>query len=200
MGARMSKEDGLTAGSIERLYAAKAAAAKAEAERKFWMTGAESYNSHPCETDDEGSKHEEDTVTEDDEKPTGDSSSTSPEEPPEPQRHERPTTSLVNEATTEALRNVTGTSMPSKVAVAGIHLANAVRAFGEKASRAFDQAIEALRQIGIIDVAKAATKWMKEHPWETAAILIPLILLACTPALLSIAGFTAGGIGAGMFR
>jgi hypothetical protein len=72
--------------------------------------------------------------------------------------------------------------------------------FGRKASRALDQAIEALRQIGIIDVAKAATKWMKEHPWETAAILIPLILHACTPAFLSIVGFGAGGIAAGMFR
>ena len=40
MGAKASKEDGLTAASIERLFAAHAAAAKAEAEveQKFWIT------------------------------------------------------------------------------------------------------------------------------------------------------------------
>jgi hypothetical protein len=175
MGAKMSKEDDLTAALIERLYAAKAAAAKAEAEQK-------SYNSEPRDADNEGSENEEDVIAEDDEKPTSDSSSTSSDKPPEPQRTDTATTSLADKATAEALRNAAGTSMPKKVAVAGIHLTNAISACGRKASRALDQAIEALRQIGIIDVAKAGAKWMKEHPWETAAIFIPLILLACTPA------------------
>jgi hypothetical protein len=125
MGAKISKEDGLTAASIERLNAAKAAAAKAEAEQK-------SYNSEPRDADDEGSENEEDVIAEDDEKQTSDSSSTSSDKPPKPQRPDTATTSLANKATAEALRNAAGTSMPNKVAVAGIHLTNAISALWSK--------------------------------------------------------------------
>jgi hypothetical protein len=197
----MTKEDGLSAASIQRMYAARAVAAKMAGEHKFRMLSPKSdHPLHPAprHMDEKDSKDEEDPTAEADERATSDSSSTSPNAPPETERPTRPNTSLASGTAAGAIRNASGAPNTIKVAVAGIHLANAIRAFGQNASRAFDKAIEALRQIGIIDVSKAAAKWMKEHPWETAAILVPLILLACTPAFLSIAGFTAGGIAAGM--
>ncbi|KAF1934734.1 hypothetical protein EJ02DRAFT_507365 [Clathrospora elynae] len=197
MGAKMTKEDGLSTASIQRMYAARAVAAKRADEHNFSMPSPKSDHPAPRHTDDKDSKDKEYSTAEADERATSDSSSTSPNAPPETERPTRPNTSLASATAAEAIRNAAGTPITIKVAVAGIHLANAIRAFGQKASRAFDKAIEALRQIGIIDVAKAATKWTKEHPWETATILVPLILLACTPAFLSIAGFTAGGIAAG---
>ncbi|EDU46048.1 Ifi-6-16 multi-domain protein [Pyrenophora tritici-repentis] len=197
MGAKMTKEDGLSTASIQRMYAARAIAAKRAYEHKFRMPSLKSDHPAPPHTDDKDPKDKEDSTVEADEKATSDSSSTSPNAPPETERPTRPNTSLASRTVAEAIRNTAGTPITMKVALASYHLANAIRAFGRKASCAFDRAIEALRQIDIIDVAKAATKWMKEHPWETAAILVPLILLACTPAFLSIAGFTAGGIAAG---
>ncbi|KAF1936196.1 hypothetical protein EJ02DRAFT_438697 [Clathrospora elynae] len=193
----MTKEDGLSTASIQRMYAARAVAAKRADEHKFRMPSPKSDHPAPRHTDDEDSKDKEDSTAEADERTTSDSSSTSPNAPPETERPTRPNTSLASATAAETIRNAAGTPITIKVAVAGIHLSNAIRAFGQKASRAFDKAIEALRQIGIIDAAKAATKWTKEHPWETAAILVPLILLACIPAFLSIACFTAGGIAAG---
>ncbi|KAF1935245.1 hypothetical protein EJ02DRAFT_460555 [Clathrospora elynae] len=113
-------------------------------------------------------------------------------------KHDKRSKALIPSAhTAEALRHVAEQSNPVRIAVPGLHLAKAIRAFGKKAKRAFDSAIEALRKICIIDVAKAAVRWMKTYPWEPAAILVPLILLACTPAFLGLAGFTAGGIAAG---
>ncbi|KAA8617301.1 Ifi-6-16 multi-domain protein [Pyrenophora tritici-repentis] len=188
MGAKMTKEDGLSTASIQRMYAARAIAAKRAYEHKFRMPSPKSDHPAPPQTDDKDPKDKEDSTVEADEKATSDSSSTSPNAPP-------------RDRTPHKTQHISGkqnrTPITMKVALASYHLANAIRAFGRKASCAFDRAIEALRQIDIIDVAKAATKWMKEHPWETAAILVPLILLACTPAFLSIAGFTAGGIAAG---
>ncbi|KAI1508064.1 hypothetical protein PtrEW4_011409 [Pyrenophora tritici-repentis] len=197
MGAKMTKEDGLSTASIQRMYAARAIAAKRAYEHKFRMPSPKSDYPAPPQTDDKDPKDKEDSTVEADENATSDSSSTLPNAPPETERPTRPNTSLASRTVAEAIRNTAGTPITMKVALASYHLANAIRAFGRKASCAFDRAIEALRQIDIIDVAKAATKWMKEHPWETAAILVPLILLACTPAFLSIAGFTAGGIAAG---
>lgn len=198
MGATMTKEDGLSAASIQRMYAARAVAAKKAGNHKFRMPSPESDHPAPRHIDEKDSKDKEDSTAEADERATSDSSPTSPNAPPETERPTRPITSLASGTAVKAIRNAAGTPNTIKVAVAGTHLASAIRAFGQNASRAFDKAIEALRQIGIIDVSKAAAKWMKEHPWETAAILVPLILLACTPAFLSIAGFTAGGIAAGM--
>ncbi|KAE8847569.1 hypothetical protein PTNB85_01412 [Pyrenophora teres f. teres] len=182
MGAKMTKEDGLSTASIQRMYAARAIAAKRAYEHKFRMPSAKSDHPAPPQTDDKDPKDKEDSV-EADERATSDSSSTSPNAPPETERPTRPNTSLASRTVAEAIRNTAGTPITMKVALASYHLANAIRAFGRKASCAFDRAIEALRQIDIID--------------ETAAILVPLILLACTPAFLSIAGFTAGGITTG---
>ncbi|KAJ4378099.1 hypothetical protein N0V83_000931 [Neocucurbitaria cava] len=73
----------------------------------------------------------------------------------------------------------------------------AIQVFDEKVKNAVDSAVQKLKQLRVLDMAKATGKWMKEHPWETAATVIPLILLACTPAILGAVGFTAGGIAAG---
>jgi len=35
-------------------------------------------------------------------------------------------------------------------------------------------------------------------PWETAALIVPVLPAACTPAFLRFAEFTAGGIAAGL--
>lgn len=52
--------------------------------------------------------------------------------------------------------------------------------------------------MGITTILKAAMKWIKSHPWETAALIIPVLPTICTPALLGVAGFTASGIAAGL--
>ncbi|KAF9697279.1 hypothetical protein EKO04_004548 [Ascochyta lentis] len=79
------------------------------------------------------------------------------------------------------------------------HLNTAVRALTEKDMDMFSHAIGALMKFGgyLNVLARKMLKWVEAHPWETAAIVIPLILLACTPAILGAAGFTAGGIAAG---
>lgn len=61
-------------------------------------------------------------------------------------------------------------------------------------------AIQALKEMGVIDVAQAAMQWVRLHPWETAAIVIPLVLVSCTPVILPALGFTASGVAAGMWE
>jgi hypothetical protein len=79
-----------------------------------------------------------------------------------------------------------------------IHITAAAQACSARVYDAFNTAIIALKKINFRIVAKAIWEWIKAHPWETAAIVIPFILLACTPAFLALAGFTGGGIAAGM--
>jgi hypothetical protein len=74
---------------------------------------------------------------------------------------------------------------------------DAIRAIATKTQDGLDVAIAALKKMGIDVLAKTAFEWIKAHPWETAAIIVPLILLGCTPAILGAFGFTAGGIAAG---
>jgi hypothetical protein len=62
---------------------------------------------------------------------------------------------------------------------------------------AIQVAVEECKKLGFIGVVQATTAWMKADPQETAAMGIPLILLACTPAILSAMGFTVTGIAAG---
>lgn len=73
----------------------------------------------------------------------------------------------------------------------------AIQVCGEKVKDAVDSAVEKLKELRVMNRAKAAGNWMKERPWETATIVIPPALLACTPAILGAVGFTAGGIEAG---
>ncbi|KAH7400528.1 hypothetical protein DE146DRAFT_677319 [Phaeosphaeria sp. MPI-PUGE-AT-0046c] len=80
---------------------------------------------------------------------------------------------------------------------ATVHLTIAIRSASIKADDALKIAIDTLKNMDLVVVVKAVTQWIKAHPWETAAIVVPLILLACTPAFLGLAGFTAGGITAG---
>jgi glycerol kinase len=62
---------------------------------------------------------------------------------------------------------------------------------------AIQDAVEQCKKLGFIGVAQATAGWIAEHPRETAAVVIPLVLLACTPAILSAMDFTATGIAAG---
>jgi len=58
-------------------------------------------------------------------------------------------------------------------------------------------AIEQAKKLRVIGTAKAIGNWIKLHTWKTAAI-VSLIALACTAIVLSLVGFGAGGIAAGM--
>ena len=62
-----------------------------------------------------------------------------------------------------------------------------------------NQAIISLTKLGfdINTLGEAVKAWIKAHPWEFATIVVPLVMLACTPAVLSAVGFRAGGIAAG---
>jgi hypothetical protein len=46
-------------------------------------------------------------------------------------------------------------------------------------------------------LTEAAMAWIKKHPWEPAAVFVPLAFLACMPSILGTAGFRAGGIAPG---
>jgi hypothetical protein len=85
-------------------------------------------------------------------------------------------------AMSNALMKVT-----ASVAVGGVKMRNAVK-----------DAIEVFKNSLAFDLAKVLGIWIRAHPWETATIIIPLILLACTPAILGAVGFGAGGVIAGM--
>ncbi|KAF2448235.1 hypothetical protein P171DRAFT_428344 [Karstenula rhodostoma CBS 690.94] len=85
----------------------------------------------------------------------------------------------------------------SIIDAAVIHITIAIRAAKMGAEDAWAIAIQALKKLDLRTIAKAAMEWMKAHPWETAALLVPLVLVACTPAFLGLAGFTAGGVAAG---
>jgi CTP synthase (UTP-ammonia lyase) len=103
---------------------------------------------------------------------------------------------LRNVSAPDAIRNAL--VLPSTIDVAVIHLTIAIRAAKMQAEDAWDIAIEALKNMGITTIVRAAMEWMKSHPWETTALVIPLVLTACTPAFLGLAGFTAGGIATGL--
>ncbi|KAF1828095.1 hypothetical protein BDW02DRAFT_652255 [Decorospora gaudefroyi] len=190
MGAAMAKTEKLSAASIESMYAARAAAARMSAQDGDVPHLRDPHDENTVDVDKE-------EITEVEEVDANTSPSASEDNGPKHERKDISTTSMTTADMVEALRNAKHSSTPPKIAVAGVHLRNAILAFGRTARQAFDKAIEALRRIGVIDVAKAASQWIKAHPWETAAIVVPLTLLACTPAFLSLVGFTASGIAAG---
>lgn len=49
-------------------------------------------------------------------------------------------------------------------------------------------------------LTRAAWKCVKAHPLETAAVIIPFTVSACTPFILDQIGFTTGGVAPGMIR
>jgi hypothetical protein len=89
--------------------------------------------------------------------------------------------------------------LSSTMDIATVHFTIAIRAAQMKAEDALKLAVEALKKLDATAIIEAALMWMKTHPWETAAIIIPLVLMAVMPAALGLAGFTAGGIAAGSF-
>ncbi|KAH7077480.1 hypothetical protein BKA63DRAFT_466624 [Paraphoma chrysanthemicola] len=98
--------------------------------------------------------------------------------------------------TVRSLRNSPVSS--NAIEAATMHLTIAVRAMASNAEDAVNLAIAALKNIDARAVARAGVAWIMAHPWETATIVIPMILLYCTPLALVGVGFTAGGIAAGI--
>lgn len=88
--------------------------------------------------------------------------------------------------------------LPGTIDAAVVHLTIAIRAAKLKAEDALDIAIAALKNLKMATLMKAAVEWIRLHPWETAALIIPIVLMACTPAFLGLVGFTASGVAAGM--
>ncbi|KZM28362.1 uncharacterized protein EKO05_0005186 [Ascochyta rabiei] len=82
---------------------------------------------------------------------------------------------------------------------ASAHLSTALRALNKKEMDTFQHSMGALMKLGVDVkvVGRKTLEWVKAHPWETAAIINPLILLACTPFILGAVGFTSSGIAAG---
>ncbi|KAI8937286.1 hypothetical protein NX059_006494 [Plenodomus lindquistii] len=64
-----------------------------------------------------------------------------------------------------------------------------------KINASLNEKVEAIKT-SVTGMTRAVRAWVKAHPWQAAAIVITIILIACTPAFLHIAGFTAGGIAA----
>jgi hypothetical protein len=67
----------------------------------------------------------------------------------------------------------------------------------EQARDKLADAIEQVKKLGLMGVARVVGRWMKEHPWETAAIIVFIVVMASTPAILGAMGFTSAGIAAG---
>ncbi|KAL1794495.1 hypothetical protein ACET3X_007916 [Alternaria dauci] len=78
-----------------------------------------------------------------------------------------------------------------------VHLTIALRAAKLKAEDALAIAVTALKNLHVATLMRAAVEWIKLHPWESVALLVPVVLMACTPAFLGVIGFTAGGVAAG---
>lgn len=87
--------------------------------------------------------------------------------------------------------------LPGTIDAAVVHLTIAIRAAKLQAGDALEIAIAALKNLKIATLMKAAMEWIKQYPWETAALIVPVVLMACTPAFLGLIGFTAGGVAAG---
>ncbi|KAF7679788.1 hypothetical protein GT037_001439 [Alternaria burnsii] len=87
--------------------------------------------------------------------------------------------------------------LPGTIDAAVVHLTIAIRAAKLKAEDALNIAIAALKNLEMVTLMKAAVEWIRLHPWETAALVIPVVLMACTPAFLGLVGFTASGVAAG---
>lgn len=58
-------------------------------------------------------------------------------------------------------------------------------------------AIDQLKEQDIVETAKAIGKWIRQNPWKTALIVLPLLAVVCTAIALSATGFGATGVAAG---
>jgi hypothetical protein len=79
-----------------------------------------------------------------------------------------------------------------------VHFTIAIRAVRTKADDALKFPVKAPKKLDVTAVAEPALKRVTLRPGKTAATIMPLVLMACTPAALGFAGFTAGGIAAGL--
>lgn len=181
MGNKNSKYDVVSSAEIEAWYAARAARASA-----ISQAGQESPDK------DDSTTSEEPTAEKDDEHQP---QSTSPDtEDRADNPHTSPREALALQNMTDALRD----SVPKNKVLAAVgHITKALRALRRNTIDVFERAVARLRELKIVDRAKIVSAWIKAHPWETAAIVVPLILIACTPAILGAVGFTAGGVAAG---
>lgn len=95
------------------------------------------------------------------------------------------------------LRNASTRSRDS--AMAKIHSGSAPYIFNADDKHIIDRALISLTKSGfdLKRLAEAVVAWIKAHPWEPAAIVVPLIMLPCTTLILDAVGFKAGGIAAG---
>ena len=95
------------------------------------------------------------------------------------------------------LRNASTRSRDS--AMAKIHSGSAPYIFNADDKHIIERALISLTKSGfdLKRLAEAVVAWIKAHPWEPAAIVVPLIMLPCTTLILDAVGFKAGGIGAG---
>ncbi|KAG9192741.1 hypothetical protein G6011_11475 [Alternaria panax] len=66
-----------------------------------------------------------------------------------------------------------------------------------QAKDAIASIIDRVKQLRVTGAAKAVTTWIKQHPWETTLVLVPLVATGCMAIVLLIAGFGPGGIIAG---
>jgi hypothetical protein len=212
MGANMAKESGMNAASIQRIYAARAAAANAGAERKFRMP--EKANDKSAEADDasgEGGNAESYTSSHEDDKPNG-------EEEARKAGDTTPSSSLAAPTNGDSTEDQDDTAKrPRSNAddnpdAKGDFCDAVYRAVASKAklgaSRAKEAAIhvkdtivdavETVKKLGVKGTAGAIANCVRDHPWETAAIVLPLLVLAIIAIALSAADFGADGIAAGM--
>lgn len=88
---------------------------------------------------------------------------------------------------------------PKDKLFATTHLNAAPDALRKPETEIFGQIITSLVKLGFnaMRMAEVALQCAIEHPWGIAAIAIPLIILACTPAIPGAVGSTASGIAAG---
>jgi hypothetical protein len=58
-------------------------------------------------------------------------------------------------------------------------------------------AVQLFKEKGFVGVAKKISEWVRENPWKTALIVVPLVSMAVAAICLASAGFGPAGIAAG---
>jgi hypothetical protein len=194
MGNKSSKVPDINSDAIVSWYASEAARnanARGDTHNSDSATEREVNQDKEVDTDDTGDT--EDTDTPRTENPGNN-------EPPSASEHSQhmsrsgiiPTIALPSNSTVAAAVQLTAAAH-----AATAQSKDAIRAIATKTQDGLDVAIAVLKKMGFDVLAKTAFEWIKAHLWETAAIVVPLILLCCTPVILGAFGSTAGGIAAG---
>lgn len=105
--------------------------------------------------------------------------------------------SLADDASSEIIHS--SKVAPDTRIAAAARLDEALHAIRRQDRDAFDKSVGLLMEFGInfMQMTRTAGDWVKAYPWEIATVIVPLITLACTPAVLGAVGFTASGVAAG---